>query len=78
MDPVWKQVGVQKSLGLLLANAPEPIWIRCKSDRTGLLGTYIWSKQKRTSTTEKIDGVGEGEGEVVQYNTIQYNFIVSV
>ena len=41
MDPVRKQVGVQGSYGLLLANASEPIRIGCKSDPACLVACLL-------------------------------------
>ena len=39
-DPIRKQAGVQQSSGPLLANASEPIRIRCESDPACLLGSH--------------------------------------
>ena len=56
MDLVWKQAGVQESLGLLPANSSELIWIGCKSDPACLLGSCSahldhWTTQKASQLT---------------------------
>ena len=42
MDPVQKQASVQESSSLLLANASQPIQIRCGLEPACLLARFIW------------------------------------